>query len=143
MRNIDLTKCPESQCPKFLTCGICKCPLSRNYEKLQNDSSDPATKNKEKCTSRNIRKEIGKAFGLKYGGMTTREFNGAKRWADMTPEAREKAVGKLQQISPIARLSAKGYTICPKKRDNSQTHRQNAKYGSEMPSMDGYAEGLE
>ena len=136
MRKIDLTKSPESHCPRFQMCSINRCPLCKDYEKLQNASSDPSKQHKEKCTSKNIRKEIGKAFGLKYGGMTSREFNGAKRWLDMSDEDKKKAVSKLQQISPIARLSEKGYTICPKKKDNSQTHKQNAKDGSEMPSME-------
>jgi len=86
-RKIDLTKSPDSHCPRFQQCSINKCCLCRDYENLKNDPSDPSKQHKEKCTSKNIRKEIGKAFGLKFGGMTTREFNGAKRFGSTnTPQ---------------------------------------------------------
>ena len=143
MRNLNLSQSPESNCPKFMTCQINRCPLSRNFEKLKNFPSDPAFINKEKCTSKNIRKEIGKAFGLKYGGMTTREFNGAKRWAEMNEEDKKTAVNKLKQISPIARLSEKGYTICPKRKINRETHGQDANNGVFMGSVVGSGEGLD
>ena len=86
-RKIDLTKSPENFCPRFEFCQINKCPLHKDFENLKNDASDPSKKNKEKCTSKRIRKEIGKAFGLKFGGMTSREFSGEKRWNDInTPQ---------------------------------------------------------
>ena len=81
-RKIDLTQSPESHCPRFDICSINKCPLHKDYEKLLNHSSDPSKIYKEKCTDKKIRKEIGKAFGLKYGGMTTREFHSSKRWVE-------------------------------------------------------------
>ncbi len=76
-RKIDLIISPEANCTKWNECSINKCPLSRNYHKLKNDPSDPSKKNKERCASRNIRKQIGKAFKLKLGGLTKGEYAGA------------------------------------------------------------------
>jgi len=131
MRKIDLIKSPEENCPRWDSCSINKCPLSKNFERLHNNPLD----RKEKCTSKNIRKEIGSAFKLKYGGMNTREFNGAKRWAEMSSEDKKKAVKKLEKISPIARLSKKGYTISPKRNINRETQGQNAK-NSEIKAVE-------
>ena len=78
MRKINLNKSPESHCPRFNECSINKCPLNKDYEKLKNDNSDPSKIFKEKCSSKSIRREIGKAFGLRYGGLSSREFNGEK-----------------------------------------------------------------
>lgn len=80
-RKINLSIAPEMNCPRYEFCSINKCPLSREFENLRNDSSDPSVKFKEKCTSKNIRHEIGKVFGLKYEGLKTREYNGLRNWA--------------------------------------------------------------
>ncbi len=77
-RKIDITKSPESHCPKFDLCAIDKCPLHKDYSKLLNNKSDPSKVNKEKCTSKQIRKEIGRKFDLEFGGMTSKEFNASK-----------------------------------------------------------------
>lgn len=119
MRKINLTKSPESHSPKFDFCCINKCPLSRDFENLKNDSSDPSKKNKEKCTNKKIRREIGKVFGLRFEGLTAREFYGTKRWEDMSPEERESKSKELQDSSPIG-LIKKWYSVSPKKKINLQ-----------------------
>lgn len=121
-RKIDLTKSPPSHCPKILTCQINKCPLSKNYEKLKNDPSDTSRQQKEKCTSKRIRKEIGRAFGLKYGGMTTREFNTAKTWGKLTEEDKKARIDKLHDSSPVSRLIKAGCMVSPKKKIISKNH---------------------
>jgi len=81
MRKINLTKSPESHCPRFNECSINKCPLHKDYSRLLNFARDPSKIHKEKCTDKRIRKEIGKSFGLKFGGMTSREYSGTNLWA--------------------------------------------------------------
>lgn len=73
---IDLSKSPESNCPRFEICQINKCPLHKDFEKLENDVTDPSKIKKEKCTSKKVRREIGRAFGLKNCGLTSRERSG-------------------------------------------------------------------
>jgi len=82
-RKIDLSKSPEENCPRWEGCSINKCPLSKNYEKLKNDKSDPSKVFKSICSKKSIRRDIGKAFGLRYGGLYSREFNGEKRMSSI------------------------------------------------------------
>lgn len=142
-RKIDLNKSPESHCPRFDSCSINKCPLSKRYSELKNDSSDPSKVQKEKCTTKKIRIEIGTAFNLPMRGMTSREFNGAKMWENMSDSEKAERTSKLQENSPIARLSRKGYTICPKKKVISQTHGQNGQIGLQIATGGGSVGGVE
>ena len=75
VRKINLNNSPESHCPRFEFCSINKCPLNSDFQKLEDDSIDWSQKNKEKCTNKVIRKEIGKTFGLKQSGLTNREYS--------------------------------------------------------------------
>jgi len=45
-----------------------------------------------------------------------------------------------KDVSPIARLSKKGYVMCPKKNINRETHKQNANNGVLMRSKGIYQE---
>jgi len=135
MRKIDLTQSPESHCPRWNFCSISKCPVSRDYDKLQNDSSDPSKLQKEKCTSKRIRVEIGKAFGLKFGGMTSREFNGAKNWEKLTDKQKEKKKANLLQNSPLARYNLKGYKLVRKAPLNPNSHKEMTYNPHIMPSV--------
>jgi len=120
-RKIDLSKSPESHCPRFEFCEINRCPLSRNFDTLKNYQSDPSHIHKEKCTSKRIRVEIGTAFRLQLKGMTGREYSGTQRWNLLTEEERERRAKKLSDLSPINKLSSKGYAIVPKKSINRET----------------------
>jgi len=126
-RKIDLTKSPEEHCPRFDFCSKNKCPLSYDYAKLQNDSSDPSEIKKEKCICKNIRRDIAQHFPkLLNKGLTSREFSASQNWEKMTSEQQANKILKLQQNSPICRLSMKGYSISRKKPFSSDLHEQNA-----------------
>ena len=140
-RKIDLTQAPESHCPRWDFCCINKCPLSRDFEKLNNSPIDPSKINKEKCTSKRIRKEIGNAFGLKYGGMTAREYNGSKNWEKLTNKQKEIKKANLLQNSPIARLNSKGYAVVRKSPLKRGLHKQTPYNPHITQSMGEFEEG--
>lgn len=62
-------------CPRFERCGCNKCPLHKDFVKLQNDTSDK--ERKCKCP-KVIRKDIGAYFKLKNLGLSVRELNGIR-----------------------------------------------------------------
>ena len=141
-RKIDLTKSPESHCPRWDSCEINKCCLHKDYEKLKNDPSDQSQIRKDKCCSRNIRKEIGTAFKLKYGGMTIREFNGAKRWAGLSDADKKANISKLHDLSPVTRLIKAGCVVTPKKKIKARNHELERKK-SLREGLDGLSVGCD
>ena len=106
---------PENLCPCFEKCNINKCPLSKNFDKLENTSGD---KFKCKCP-KVIRNQIGKHFKLKNQGLKQREISGKKNWENLSPEEKERRTHKLKEISPLVRLKSKGYGIVRVGKDKS------------------------
>lgn len=140
-RKIDLTKSPESHCPRWDSCSINDCPLSK--KRFKNDSSDPSKIHKEKCTSKRIRVEIGTAFNLPMLGMTAREFNGARKWEKMTEKDREIKKANLLQNSPVARYNSKGYKLVRKRSVNPRLHKETPQECVIMHSREGFVGGVE
>ncbi len=62
-------------CPKFEYCSTNKCPLHKQFVKLQSAPEDK--ERKCKCPKR-VRKEIGVYFKLKNIGLNERELNGVR-----------------------------------------------------------------
>lgn len=78
---------PYHECPRFNRCSVNNCPLSFNYPFLVNyEDRDP------KCTlEKSVRVRIGSKYpGLKYQGMTAREFNATKRYESLSVEEKER-----------------------------------------------------
>ncbi len=70
---------PFELCSRFETCQLNKCPLHPDYKKLKNDSSDPSQKGKkQRCITKDRRKKIAFAIGLKSMGLTIRETSAFK-----------------------------------------------------------------
>ncbi len=127
---IDLNKKPFENCPRFERCQINKCPLHPDFLNLENDSSDPAIKNKEKCVPKSYRKKIGLAFKLKNLGLTQRELTSQKNWESLTPEQKESKIAILMKNSPVARLLEKGLTIIPPSKKQVQNPHTNSEKSS-------------
>lgn len=107
-------------CPKAEACNLNKCPLHKDYPKLENDSSDYAVIHKQKCVEKTIRKQIGQHFKLKNEGLTFREISSARNWDKMPEEEREQRKQKLREKSPFMRLKSKGYAITRVKKEGSE-----------------------
>ena len=96
-------------CPKFEKCDFNKCPLHKDYSKLE---IKPEDKRGRKCKcSKSIRKQIGTYFGLKNKGLKERELSGLKRWENLSESEKQAKKEKLRKISLFHRLSKKGYGI--------------------------------
>ena len=65
----------EMTCPKWEHCSCNKCPLHKDFAKLQVDISD---KERKCLCPKSIRKEIGVYFKLKNIGLRVRELEGLK-----------------------------------------------------------------
>jgi len=128
-------KSAPEECPRWDSCCSNNCPLAPGRYKT--DPSDPMTK----CgVAKSIRLRIGTKWKLPNQGLKSRELSARKRWDELPEEVKAERIVKLKKISPITRLSEKGYTICPKKNINRETHKQNAKNSDLMPSI-GVSEG--
>ena len=108
------------ECARFEFCQINKCPLSEDYQKLENDSSDPAIKNKQKCIAKSIRKRIGLKWKLKNKGMTPREIKSQQNWDALPESVKQERIAKLKKNSPVSQLLGKGCKITPPR--IKQTH---------------------
>ena len=70
-------------CPKWDYCSCNKCPLHKDYSKLQIEPSDK----QRKCKSpKQVRKQIGLYFKLKNMGLSLRELNSMKQSIRMKEE---------------------------------------------------------
>jgi hypothetical protein len=119
--------CAMEECPRFEFCNINKCILHPDFNKLENDNSDPAfsQRTKQKCIPKSIRQRIAKKWNLEGGGLTEREIRATKLWNALPEFVKQERIAKLKKNSPITRLSEKGCMICmiaPKKKDSSKTH---------------------
>jgi hypothetical protein len=101
---------PEAHeiCPRFDKCSVNRCPLHKNYSKLEIKKPD----NEKKCKMEKlIRKQIGVYFNLFNQGLTKRELSGTKKWESLSQEQKAIKTANLKQNSPFARLKQKGYGI--------------------------------
>jgi len=57
----------------------------------EQNAIDHSKISKERCTDKRIRREIGKAFKLKFNGLTTREFNGERLWSTKPSKIKNKS----------------------------------------------------
>lgn len=120
-----MTKDPTQaweECPRADFCNINKCILHLDFERLENSLDDWAMKNKQKCIPKSIRVRIAEKWKLASGGLTSREREAGKRWAEMPESEKQARISKLQEASPISRLSAKGYAISRRKQDDPSLH---------------------
>jgi hypothetical protein len=125
--------CAMEECPRFKLCNINKCILHPDFNKLENDDSDPAfsQRTKQKCIPKSIRQRIAKKWNLESGGLTEREIRATKLWNALPESVKQERIAKLKKNSPITRLSEKGYMITPKKKDSSETHIETEKKRSQ------------
>ena len=134
MTRITPTNEAWKDCPRAEECGVNDCPLT--LKRYKSDSSDFD----KRCTfGKTGRMRIGKKWNLANRGLKPRELSSAKQWENLSPEEQELKRKKLSDLSPINRLSEKGYTMCPKKKINRQIHEQNA----QMPPEQGIEVGFE
>ena len=95
---------PFFDCPRYMKCSVNNCPLHPKYPDLPIDDGDI----EQKCTmEKQVRIRIAAEYPsvLKYEGMTPREFTGAKKWAELSPEERE----RRQEIARLNLVSAQSY----------------------------------
>jgi len=74
---------PFEVCPRFKICSVNRCPLHKDYNKLQIDKND---KEKKCKVSKLIRKEISLHFNLKNRGLTLRELSSLRLSMEMKPQ---------------------------------------------------------
>jgi len=119
---IDTSKPAMENCCRFSFCEINKCPLSPDYSKLKNDSSDPAFRNKkQRCINKKRRIAIAKFYPeLKNKGMTPKEQKATARWNNLSESDKQEQINKMMKKSPISQLLGSGHTIIPPKRNQSQ-----------------------
>jgi len=87
-------------CPKWEHCSCNKCPIHKDFVKLQ---SAPEDHDRKCCCPKRIRKEIGVYFKLKNMGLRERELNGVKLSLQIQKQSlitREK-IPKTPQIAHI------------------------------------------
>lgn len=76
----------HEECPRFEKCGVNRCPLHKNYKKLQPSEFDL----EQKCSvAKSIRLRIGKEYKLSNLGLTEKELSARKRWENMPLEKQE------------------------------------------------------
>lgn len=125
----------HEECPRFSHCSVNKCPLHIDFLKLGSSPEDRETK----CTlAKTIRKRLGLKWNLPNKGLTQREMSSAKLWANLPETEKRAKIENIQKISLITRLSKKGYTISPKRKDNSETHIENTK----LPEFEALGRGI-
>ena len=124
-KTYDLTRPAWESCVRFNICSCNSCPLSDKIYK--NDSSDPMTKCK---ATKPTRKKIGKAFGLKRGGMTKSEYEGAKRWANLPQEVKDRQMARMSNLSPVSRCIKAGLKVSSKKKSNVLVTRRKSTIGA-------------
>lgn len=74
LQKIDFSKESHHNCPSFDRCNTNKCPLHRDFYKLQDSPEDKILSDWKKCrASKLVRMKIAKAFRLKSLGLTDRE----------------------------------------------------------------------
>lgn len=116
---------PFQNCPRWERCAVNRCPLHPDYLRTLKVSEYDL---EQKCTmEKRVRKRIAALYGLTNQGLTQRELSSQKLWDSQTEEQKQTKIKKLQELSPIARLSKKGYTIHPKRKDRYETHTKNNK----------------
>ncbi len=89
---------PYRLCPRFKECSVNNCPLHPNYPNLVMDPAD----SEPRCTlAKPYRVKVAEKFPgiLKYGGMTTREFQGKSAWDSLTPEEQAKKREALKKYA--------------------------------------------
>ena len=76
---INLSKSAPDSCPSFDRCQFNKCPLHKNFDKLEVYPEDKLLYNYHKCRcNKQKRMEIATAFNLKNKGLFQKEINGIK-----------------------------------------------------------------
>lgn len=84
---INLSKEPHECCPSFERCNTNKCPLHKDFSKLEDKQEDKLIKGWKKCrASKPVRMKIAKAFKLKSMGLTLRELDSMKKSIQMKKE---------------------------------------------------------
>ena len=125
------TSAPE-ECPRFDFCDINNCPLHEDYNKLQNEPSDPSQIHKQKCVAKTIRKKIGLKWKLKNKGMTPREIEGQERWDNLPEEVKQQRIARLKGLFPVSRCISAGLVVHRKKASQSlNTHTKDKTFTTE------------
>lgn len=108
-------------------CGTNKCPLycnHPNYSKWEVMPSDP----EKKCSmNKPDRKRIGEFFKLKNKGLTEREFNRQKAWANLPESEKERRIAVLKKNSPFVKQKQKRHIITQLNDYSSQIALQTGK----------------
>ena len=87
MVNINLQKEPHENCPSFEKCNTNKCPLHKNFLKLEDTSEDKQVSGWKKCrASKIVRMKIAMAFKLKSQGLTMKELGRMRKSMQMKKE---------------------------------------------------------
>ncbi len=77
---------PYCECPSFLKCSAPRCPLDPEIaDRIRYPEEEKCKANKP------TRTKIGSKYPelLKYQGLTSREWLGKQRWANLTPAKRD------------------------------------------------------
>ncbi|MGE4495826.1 MAG: hypothetical protein AB7D09_13490 [Methanosarcina sp.] len=87
-------KLPYELCNRYSECSVNNCPLDSVYPDRYTDLLDV----EKRCGyAKSYRVQISEKFPgiLKYGGMTVREYSYKQRWANLSPEEKERRVSFL------------------------------------------------
>lgn len=113
---------PLYKCPRYSKCSVNNCPLHPAYPDLPVDEGDT----EQKCNmEKNVRLRISAEFPgvLKFDGMTPREFTGAKKWAELPPEEKERRQEKARLNLFSYRSSGGKKNIPPRNPYDSQPNQ--------------------
>ena len=94
-------KMPYEDCPSFNACSAPRCPLDPDISIRVG-----TLPGEEKCRAHKpTREKIGKQYPalLPYGGLTKREFNGRKRWDELTPAKKQASLARLSSFGVPSR----------------------------------------
>ena len=89
---------PFRDCPRFKECSVNNCPLHPEYPLMFVDPADP----EPRCTlAKTYREKVAEKFPgiLKYGGLTTREFNGKTAWESLSQEEQDRRKEALKKYA--------------------------------------------
>ena len=87
---------PYEECPSFNECSCNKCPLDPDL------SERVVLKGEDKCKAQKpTRERIGKKHpnSLPYKGLTKREYDGRKRWANLPSDKKKLIVERALQMN--------------------------------------------
>jgi len=117
MTRIKPTNEAWKDCPRAEECDCNDCPLTiKKHISLPEDHLS-------KCGyGKTGRIRIGKKWNLQNKGMKPQELSSYNAWHNQPEEVKKARLDKLRGLSPINKLSKKGYMIAPKKRVVPEIH---------------------